>query len=66
MGDEPEITQVEKVPSETPLLDKTLNSKCHNNVEAKTKDSQRNKRQDSPKKKDKGSRKRKYSSSLDE
>ena len=66
MGDEPEITQVEKVPSETLLLNKTLNSKCYNNVEAKTKDGQRNKRQDSPKKKDKGSRKRKYSASLDE
>ena len=25
MGDEPEITQVEKVPSETLRLDKTLN-----------------------------------------
>ena len=47
-------------------LDKTLNSKCHNNVEAKNKDSQKNKRQDSPKKKNKGSRRRKYSSSSHE
>ena len=45
MGDEPEITQVEKVPSETLPPDKTLNSKCHNNVEAKSKDGQNNKRQ---------------------
>ena len=66
MGDEPEITQVEKVPSKTLPLDKTLNSKCHNNVKAKNKDSQKNKRQDSPKKKNKGSRKRKYSLSWDE
>ena len=34
MGNEPEITQVEKVPSETLPPDKTLNSKCHNNAEA--------------------------------
>ena len=34
MGDEPEITAVEKVPSETLPPDKTLNSKCHNNAEA--------------------------------
>ena len=58
MGDEPEITQVEKVLSETLPLDKNLNRKCHINVEAK--DGQKNKRQDSPKKKTKGSRKRKY------
>ena len=57
MEDEPEITQVEEVPSETPSLDKTLNSKRHNNVEAKNKDGQRNKK-DSLKKKDKGSRKK--------
>ena len=38
MGDEPDITQVEKAPSETLPLDKTLNSKRHNNVEAKDKD----------------------------
>ena len=31
---EPEITQVEKVPSERLSLDKTLNSNCHNNAEA--------------------------------
>ena len=37
MGDEPEINQVESVPSETLPLDKTLNSKCHNNVEVKSK-----------------------------
>ena len=49
MGDEHEITQVEKVPSETLPPDNTLKSKCHNNVEAKYKDSQKNKRQDSPK-----------------
>ena len=60
MGDEPEITQVEKVPSEIPPLDKILNSKYHNNVGAKNKDDQKNKRQDSPKKKEKGFRKRKY------
>ena len=66
MGDEPEITQVEKVPSEILPLDKTLNNKCLKNVETKNKDDQKNKRQDSPKKKNKGSRKRKYSSSTDE
>ena len=66
MGDEPETTQVEKVPSETSPLDKTLNSKCHNNIEAKNKDGQKNERQDSPKKKDNRSRKKKCSSSLDE
>ena len=37
MGDEPEITQVEKVLSETLPLDKNLNKKCHINVEAKNK-----------------------------
>ena len=57
MEDEPDISQVEEVPSETPSLDKTLNSKRHNNVEAKNKDGQRNKK-DSLKKKDKGSRKK--------
>ena len=46
MGDEPEITQIENVLSETQKLNKTLNNKCHNNVEAKNKDSQKNKRQD--------------------
>ena len=66
MEDEPEITQVEEVPSQTPSLYKTLNSKRHNNVEAKNKDGQRNKKKDSLKKKDKGSRKRKYSTSSDE
>ena len=65
MGDEPVITQ-EIHYSETPPLDKTLNSKYHNNVEAKNKDGQKNKRQNSPKKKDKGSRKRKYNSFADE
>ena len=65
MGDELETTRIEEVSSETLPLDKTLNSKCHNNVETKNKGGQKNKRQDSPKKKDKGSRKRKYSSSLD-
>ena len=65
MGDKPDITHVEKVPSETLLLDKTFNSKCHNSVEAKIKDGQK-KRQDSSKKKDKRSRKRKYSSSSNE
>ena len=55
MGNEPEITQVEEVLSETLPLDKTLNSKCHNNIETKTKDSQKNKRQDSPEKKNKRS-----------
>ena len=54
MGDEPEITQVENVPSETLPLDKTLNSKCHDNVEVKNKDGQKNKRQHSPKKKKRG------------
>ena len=44
MEDEPEITQVEKGPSETLPFDKTLNSKCHNNVEAKNKDGQKNKK----------------------
>ena len=66
MGNEPEIIQVEKESSETLLLNKILNSKCHNNVEAKNNDDQKNKRQDSPKKKNKGSRKRKYSSSSHE
>ena len=37
----------------------------HNNVEAKNKDGQKNKRQDSPIKKNKGSRKRKCSSPFD-
>ena len=41
MGDDPEITQVGKVPSKTLSLDKTLNSKCHNNAEAKNKDGQK-------------------------
>ena len=40
--DEPETTQAQKVPSETPLLGKTLNSKCHNNVEAKIKVARKN------------------------
>ena len=40
--DEPETTQAQKVPSETPLLGKTLNSKCHNNVEAKSKVARKN------------------------
>ena len=62
MGDEPETTQVEEVPSETPPLD----SNGHNNVEAENKNEQKIKRQDSPKKKDKRSSKRKYSSSSDE
>ena len=65
MRDEREIIQVEKVPSETLPLTKTLNSKCHNNAEVKNKDGQKNKRQDSPKK-NKESRKKKYSSFLDE
>ena len=66
MGDEPETTQVEEVPSKTPILDKTLNSKCHNNVKAKNKVGRESKRRDSLRKKNKGSRKRKYSSFLDE
>ena len=66
MANESQITQVEKISSETQLLDRTLNSKCHNNNEAKNKDGQKNKRKESPKKKNKGSRKRKYSSSSDE
>ena len=66
MWDEPEMTQIEEVPSESLPLDEALNRKFDNNVETKNKDGQKNKRQDSPKKKDKGSRKRKYSSSLDE
>ena len=40
MGDEPETTQVEETPSETPPLDKTLNSKCHNDIVVKNKDGQ--------------------------
>ena len=66
LGDEPEITQVEKVPSEILPLDKTLNSKCYKNVDAKNKDGQKNKRQDSPIIKNKESRKSKYGSPLDE
>ena len=66
IGNEPEIAQVEKFPSETFLLDETLNNKCHNNVEGKNKAGQKNKRQGSPKMKNQVSRKRKYSSSLDE
>ena len=54
MANEPEITQVEKISSETQLLDRTLNSKCHNNNEAKNKDGQKNKRKESPKKNIKG------------
>ena len=66
MGDESEITQIEKVPSEAPPLAKTLNSKCHSNVKARNKDGQENKRQDSKeRKKDNESRKIKYSSSSD-
>ena len=63
MGDEAEITQVL---SKALPLRKTLNSKCHNNVQVKNKDGQKNKKQDSSKKKNKESRKRKYSSSSDE
>ena len=66
IGNEPEIAQVEKFPSETLLLDETLNNKCYNNVEGKNKAGQKNKRQGSPKMKNQVSRKRKYSSSLDE
>ena len=66
IGNEPEIAQVEKFPSETLLLDETLNNKCHNNVDGKNKAGQKNKRQGSPKVKNQVSRKRKYSSSLDE
>ena len=66
MGDEPEITQAEKVTSDTLSLDKTLNSKCHSNVEPKIKDGQKNKRLDTPKKKNKESRKRRHSSSSDD
>lgn len=44
MGYKPEITQVEKVLSETLPLDKTLNKKCQNNIEAKNKDGQKNQR----------------------
>ena len=43
MGDEPETTQVKKIPSETPPLDKTLNNKCHNNVEKKQRRSEKQK-----------------------
>ena len=46
MGDEHEITQVEEVPSENLPLDKTLNSKCRNNVKAKNNDGQKNESQD--------------------
>ena len=66
IGNEPEIAQVEKFPSETLLLDETLNNKCHKNVDGKNKAGQKNKRQGSPKMKNQVSRKRKYSSSLDE
>ena len=66
IGNEPEIAQVEKFPSETLLLDETLNNKCHNNVDGKNKAGQKYKRQGSPKMKNQVSRKRKYSSSLDE
>ena len=66
IGNEPEIAQVEKFPSETLLLDETLNNKCHKNVDGKNKAGQKNKRQGSPKVKNQVSRKRKYSSSLDE
>ena len=48
MGDKPETTQIEEVPSETQSLGKTLYSKCHNNVEVKNKNDQENKREDSP------------------
>ena len=51
MGNEPETAQLEKVASETLSLDKTLNSKCHNNAESGNKDDQKNKTQNSPKKK---------------
>ena len=44
MGVEPETTQVEVIPSEPPPIDKTLNTKRHNNVEAKNKDGLKNKR----------------------
>ena len=66
IGNEPEIAQVEKFPSETLLLDETLNNKCHKNVDGKNKAGQKNKRQGSPKMKNQVSRKWKYSSSLDE
>ena len=66
IGNEPEIAQAEKFPSETLLLDETLNNKCHKNVDGKNKAGQKNKRQGSPKMKNQVSRKRKYSSSLDE
>ena len=64
-GNEPDAAQLEKIAPETMSVDKTLNSKCHNNVKSGNKDDQKNKTQDSPKKKDKGSKKRRYNSSPD-
>ena len=60
MRDEPEVA------SKTRSLDKTLNSKCHNNVEYGNKDVEKNKRQDSPKKKVKWPKERIYRSTPDE
>ena len=64
-GNEPDAAQLEKIAPDTMSVDKTLNSKCHNNVKSGNKDDQKNKTQDSPKKKDKGSKKRRYNSSPD-
>ena len=50
MGYEPKTTQTVNVQSEIPQLEKTLNSKCDNNVEVINKYKLKNKRQDSPKK----------------
>ena len=46
MRDEPETTQAKEVPSETLPLDKTLYSKCTNNVDAEIKNGLKNKKQD--------------------
>lgn len=64
MGEEPEITQVEKVSSDSLPLDKSSKSKCANNVGPKNKDGDKNKRIDS-KKEVRESRKRRYSPSED-
>ena len=53
MGNEPDTAQLEKIAPETMSVDKTLNSKGHNNVKSGNKDDQKNKTQDSPKRKTK-------------
>ena len=50
MGYEPKTIQTTDVQSKIPQLDKTLNSKCDNNVDVINKYKLKNKRQDSPKK----------------